>query len=137
MFARCLVVLIVIATTTSSQATNRSYWDLWALDVGMICFAQNSTYRNTPLGHMVAKSYTFSGWRAFDRMPSVACLRSRQWVSDSLCADVTRLDEKTFRDLGPLFRKYDTELQGLKDVIVYQYESRTPKGASLPCPVPK
>jgi len=122
----------------SARATNPSYWNLWALDVGMICFAQNSAYRNTPLGNMVLNSYGFSGWEAFDRRPSATCLRSRQWVSDSLCTDVTSLGEKMFEgDLSALGRKHDTELQRLKDVILYDYKSREPTGNSLPCPVTK
>jgi len=112
-----------------AQATNPSYWNLWVLDVGMICFAQNSIYRNTPLGNMVLNSSGFTGWEAFDRRPSAACLRSRQWVSDSLCADVTDLGAKMFEgDLSALRLKHDTELQGLSmadlpQQVVLQFEN--------------
>ena len=119
----------------SARATNPSYWNLWALDVGMICFAQNSAYRNTPLGNMVLNSYGFAGWDAFDRRPSAACLRSKQWVSDSLCTDVTDLGAKMFEgDLNALRRKHERELQGLRDVILYDFKSRESNGIALPCP---
>jgi len=132
------VVAILSIVPVSAQATNRGYWNLWAVHVGMICFAQNSAYRNTPLGNMVFNSYGFPGWEAFDQRPSAACLRSRQWVSDSLCTDVTNLDQSLFEgDLNHLRRKHETELQGLKDVILYDYRWREPNGSSLPCPTPK
>ena len=137
MVARSIFVAIFAVSCLSVQATNRGYWDLWALDVAMICFGQNPAYRSTPLGSMVLNSYGFTGWEAFDRSPPAACLRSKQWISDKLCTDVTILDERTFRDLGPLRRKHDAELRGLEDVIVYYYKSREPNGSSLPCPATK
>ena len=70
--------------------------------------------RNTPLGNMVLSSYGFPGWEAFDQSSSAACLRSRQLVSEKLCGDVTNLDENTFRDLGPLRKTHEAELQGLQ-----------------------
>ena len=129
------IVAILSVIPVSAQATNRSYWNLWALDVGKICFSQNPAYRNTPLGNMVLNSYGFPGWKEFDRRPTAACLRSKQWVSDSLCTDVTNLGQKLFEgDLNHLRRKHETELQGLKDVILYDYGWREPNGSSLPCP---
>jgi hypothetical protein len=136
MIARSFVAAALAAVFASSaHATTRGYWDLWALDVALICFAQNPAYRNTPLGNAVSNSYGFS-WEALDREPSAACLRSRQWISDSLCTEVTNLDEKTFRDLNWLGRKHEAELQGLKlkEAIVYRYKSREPNGGSIPCP---
>jgi hypothetical protein len=121
----------------SAQATTRGYWDLWALDVGMICFGQNPAYRNTPLGNMVLNSYGFPGWQAFDQTPSAAYLRSRPWVSEKLCTEVTNLDATTFRDLGSLRKTHDAELQGLQDLVVYYYKSREPTGGSLQCPAAK
>jgi hypothetical protein len=137
MIARSLIAVMLAISCLPAQATNRSYWDLWALDVAMICFAQNAAYRDTPLGNLVLNSSGFTGWDEFDRRPSAACLQSRQWVTDRLCTDVTNLDETTFRDLGPLRRKHEAELQGLKDVVVYQYKSREPNSGSVPCPAAK
>ena len=138
MIARLFTATTFVVLSLAAQATNRSYWNLWALDVGMICFSQDTAYRNTPLGNMVLNSYIFSGWETFDRRPSAACLRSKQWVSDGLCTDVTSLGEKMFEgDLTALRRKHDTELQRLKNVILYEYKSREPNGNSLPCPTSK
>jgi hypothetical protein len=137
MIVRSLVATVLVVCSAMAQATNRGYWDLWALDVAMICFAQDSAYRATPLGNMVLNSYGFPGWDEFDKQPSMACLRSRQWVSDRLCTDVTKLDETTFRNLDSLRRKHENELQGLIDVVVYRYKSREPNNSSLPCPAAK
>ena len=137
MIARSIFVAGFAVFCSSAQATNRGYWDLWALDVAMICLGQDPAYRSTPLGNTVLNSYGFTGWEEFDRIPSAACLRSKQWVSDKLCTEVTNLDEKTFRDLGPLRRKHEAELQRLQDVIVYNYRSREPNGGSLACPATK
>src|SRR5262245_44063813 len=108
MLARIAVAVVTFSVFHgSAQATDPRYWNLWALHVGMICFIQNPAYRNTPMGNMVLNSYGFQGWEAFDRRPSAACLRSRQWVSDSLCTDVTNLGVKMFEgDLSPLRRKH-------------------------------
>ena len=136
MVARSFVAAALATVFASSaQATRPGYWDLWAFDVALICFAQNPAYRNTPLGHAVGNFYRFS-WEAVDRAPPAACLRSRQWISDSLCVEVTNLDEKTFRDLNWLGRKHDVELKGrkLKEAVAYLYKSRDPDFGSIPCP---
>jgi hypothetical protein len=126
-----------IVYVPSAQATNRGYWDLWALDVGIVCFMQKPSYRNTPLGKMLSNSYGFNGWEAFDRASFAACLRSRQWASDRLCTEITNLDEKTFRDLQPLRKKHEAELQGLRNVVEYYYKSREPNGDAISCPAAK
>jgi hypothetical protein len=134
---RSILVALFGVFSLPAEATTKGYWDLWALDVGMICFGQNPTYRNTPLGNMVRSSYNFPGWEAFDRSPSAACLRSRQWVSERLCTAVTDLDATTFHDLGPLGKTHDAELRRLQDVIVYYYKSRESNGSALQCPAAK
>jgi hypothetical protein len=138
MIARSFVAAVAVVFASSAQATNPSYWDLWALNVGMICFAQNPAYRNSPLGNMVGNAPGFvggGGWKGFDQRPTTAGLRSRQWVSDRLCTDVTSLDEATFRNLAPLARKHEAELRGLEDVMIYQ--SGLPSRGPLPCPAEK
>jgi hypothetical protein len=134
---RSILVALFGVLSLPAQATTKGYWDLWALDVGLICFGQNAAYRNTPLGNMVLNSYGFAGWDAFDRTPASACLRSKQWVSEKLCTAVTNLDATTFRDLGPFGKTHEAELQGLQDVIVYYYKSREPNGGALQCPAAK
>lgn len=129
------VAAVAAVFASSAQATNPRYWDLWALNVGMICFAQNPAYRSSPLGNMVSNAPGFvrgGFWEGFDQRPTTACLRSRQWVSDRLCTDVTSLDETTLRNLGPLARKHEAELRGLQDVMIYQWGS--PSRGPLPCP---
>ena len=130
---RTMAVAAVLAVTASfpSYGTNQSYWDLWALQVGMICFAQNPAYRTTPLGELVSKGDRFESWAQFDRQPMVACFRSNQWISDRLCADVTSLDANTFRNLSPLHRKHVLELEGLRDMLAANWRSRDE------CPDPK
>jgi hypothetical protein len=136
MIARSFVAALATIFASSAQATSPRYWDLWALNVAMICFAQNPAYRNSPLGSWVSNTFVRDGgWEGFDQRPTTACLRSRQWVSDKLCTDVTSLDEMTFRDLAPLARKHETELRGLQDVMIYQYAD--PRRGSIPCPAGK
>jgi hypothetical protein len=61
----------------------------------------------------------------------MTCLRSAQWVSDKLCTDVTSLDEKTFQNLSPLYRKHAMELEGLKELLTWASERSRP---DAPCP---
>lgn len=130
-FLATLTLILPVA----AQATNRAYWNLWTLEVGMVCFVQSPEYRNSPLGSALSKGSELPGWERLDQSPSSKCLRGTQWVSPELCTDVTNLDEKALSgNLDPLIRKHAIELDGLQDVFSYLEKSRRSNSDAVPCP---